>query len=131
MILIFLTVLKVIDGDTVVTSDGQKIRYIGIDTPEIYYSRNSAEYFGYQAKDFNKKLVKGKNVKLEFDSEHFDKYDRALAYVYLEDGTFVNAELVKEGYARVMTIEPNTKYADLFKRLEKEAKAKKLGMWSR
>jgi len=74
-------------------------------------------------------LVLHKNIRLEFDKERYDKYGRLLAYVYLEDGTFVNAELVKQGYARAMSIKPNTKCAGLFKQLQEEAKRENKGLW--
>lgn len=124
-------VKKVIDGDTIDLSDGRRIRYIGINTPEIHHPRKGPEYFGKEAKEFNNNLVLGKNIKLEFDRELYDRYGRTLAYVYLEDGTFVNAELVRLGYAKVMKIKPNTRYAELFKHLEIEAKVKRFGLWAR
>lgn len=124
-------VSRVIDGDTIVLSGGERVRYIGVNTPEIHHLQKGVEYYGPEAANFNRKLVSGKKVRLEFDEEKFDKYGRTLAYVYLEDGTFVNAELVRQGYARTMTIQPNTKYADLFKRLQEEARTKKLGLWGK
>ena len=74
-------------------------------------------------------MLKGKSVKLEYDIDKFDRYGRTLAYVYLEDGTFVNAELVKNGYAMVMTIPPNVKFADLFVKLQQEARENNKGQW--
>jgi micrococcal nuclease len=124
-------VKRVIDGDTIVLTNGDRIRYIGINTPEIHHLQKGVEYCGKEAAEFNRKLVLGRLVRLEFDKERFDKYGRILAYVYLQDRTFVNAELVGQGYARVMTIKPNTKYANLFKRLQEKAKAKRLGVWNR
>jgi micrococcal nuclease len=124
-------VKRVVDGDTIVLDTGERIRYIGINAPEIHHPQKGIEYCGPQASDFNKRLVLGKTVRLEFDQERFDRYGRTLAYLYLQDGTFVNAELVRQGYARTMTIRPNTKYADLFGRLQDEAKAKKLGVWAK
>ncbi len=85
---------------------------------------------GRRAYEFTKKLVEGKRVSLEFDVEKYDKYDRLLAYVYLKDGgTFVNAEIVKQGYASLMTIPPNAKYANLFLKLYQEARNNKRGLW--
>jgi len=101
-------VQRVIDGDTVVLANGDRIRYIGINTPELHHPQKGAEYYAKEALNFNKELVLGKPVRLEFDKERFDRYGRTLAYVYLEDGTFVNKELVKRGYARTMAIKPNT-----------------------
>ena len=124
-------VKKVIDGDTVELTNGERVRYIGINTPEIAHYGKAAEYYGKEAKEFNKRLVLGKNIRLEFDEERYDKYSRTLAYVYLEDGTFVNAELVKLGYAKTMPIKPNTRYAELFKQMQNEAKIKRKGVWAR
>ncbi|MBM3243951.1 MAG: thermonuclease family protein [Candidatus Omnitrophica bacterium] len=84
---------------------------------------------GKRSYEFTKKLVEGKRVSLEFDVERYDKYKRLLAYVYLKDGTFVNAEIVKEGYASLMTYPPNVKYADLFLRLYRQARENKRGLW--
>jgi len=85
---------------------------------------------GKRAHLFTKNLVEGKKVRLEFDVQKRDRYDRLLAYVYLEDGTFVNAEIVRQGYAQVMTIPPNVKYQELFLRLQKEARENGRGLWS-
>ena len=84
---------------------------------------------GRRAYEVTKKLVEGKRVRLEFDVERFDKYKRILAYVYLLDGTFVNAAIVEQGYASLMTYPPNVKYADLFLRLYREARQNKRGLW--
>jgi len=127
-------VKRVVDGDTFWIDDGSakgvKVRLIGVDAPE---SRNSGNkeitYFGKEASDYLTKLIGGKKVRLEYDAGHFDKYGRTLAYVYLQDGTFINAKLVKDGYANVMTIPPNVKYADTFLKLERKARNQKRGMW--
>jgi len=90
------------------------------------------EYFGVKASKFNEELVSGKKVKLEFDVERKDKYNRFLAYVYVKhDGEWVNvnAELLKEGYARLYTKPPNVKYSDYFLELEKEARSNCRGSW--
>ncbi len=138
----FLTVQRVIDGDTLKLSNGEKVRLIGIDTPES--SSNPKLYrdakrtgqdvetikgFGKRATEFTRQLVEGKQVRLEFDVQQRDKYGRLLAYVYLEDGTFINAEIIKEGYAQVMTVPPNVKYQDLFLKLQGEAMKNKRGLW--
>jgi micrococcal nuclease len=127
-------VKKVVDGDTFWIDDGSakgvKVRLIGVDAPE---SRNSGNkeiaYFGKESSDYLAKLIGGKKVRLEYDAGHFDKYGRTLAYVFLQDGTFVNAKLVRDGYANVMTIPPNVKYADTFLKLERKARNQKRGMW--
>jgi micrococcal nuclease len=125
---------RVVDGDTFWIDDGSekgvKIRLIGVDAPE---SRNTGTkeiaYFGKQSSDYLTRLIGGKKVRLEYDADRFDKYGRTLAYVYLKDGTFVNAKLVREGYANVMTIPPNVKYADTFLKMERKARNQKIGMW--
>lgn len=127
-------VKKVVDGDTFWIDDGSekgvKVRLIGVDAPE---SRNAGTkeiaYFGKEASDYLTKLIGGKKVRLEYDAGHFDKYGRTLAYVYLQDGTFINAKLVRDGYANVMTIPPNVKYADTFLKMERKARNQKRGMW--
>jgi micrococcal nuclease len=135
-------VKRVIDGDTLQLEDGQRVRLIGIDTPEMHESNKlyrdaqrseqdirTIQKLGQRAYEFTKKLVEGKRVSLEFDVDRYDKYDRLLAYVYLKDGTFVNAEIVRQGYASLMTIPPNVKYADLFLRLYREARENRRGLW--
>jgi micrococcal nuclease len=117
------------DGDTVVLSDGARVRYIGINAPEIAHEDRPAERFGPEARAFNRKLVDQKRVRLELDRERQDQYGRLLAYVFLEDGTFVNAELVKAGYAHYLFRMPNTKYDQLLLRLQREAMAKRVGLW--
>lgn len=115
-------VLRVIDGDTVVLKGGQRVRYIGIDTPE-----EGRPYY-LETKEENKRLVQGKKVSLEYDVEKADKYGRTLAYVYV-GGLFVNAELVKNGYAMIYTFPPNVKYAKTFLALQQEARTAKRGLW--
>ncbi len=123
-----LKVVRVVDGDTIVLSDGRTVRYIGIDTPE------RGQKFYEAAKNFNRKLVQNKTVELEFDVERYDQYGRLLAYVFVRDKNkrliFANAEMVRNGYARIYTKPPNVKYADLFLRLQKEARANHRGLWS-
>lgn len=130
----FVPVKRVVDGDTFYVEDGTKkgldIRLIGVDAPE---SRRSAHkevgYYGKEAKNYLKNLLTGKRVRLEYDIGRTDKYGRTLAYVYLEDGTFLNALLVQEGYAQVLTIPPNVKYADKFVELQRDAREHNRGLW--
>lgn len=122
-------VKKVIDGDTIQLEDSSRVRYIGINTPESVDRRRPIEALGKESAKFNKQLVQGKNVRLEFDVQKKDDYGRLLAYVYVGD-TFVNAELVKQGYAQASTYPPNVKYADLFQRLEREAREAGRGLWA-
>jgi micrococcal nuclease len=84
---------------------------------------------GARASEFTKSLVSGRKVRLEFDVERRDRYGRLLAYVYLEDGTFVNARIIEEGYGQVMTIPPNVKYADRFLELQRDARQARKGLW--
>ena len=120
-------VAKVIDGDTIELESGERLRYIGIDTPETF---NKNECFGKESTQKNKELVEGKRVRLEKDVNNTDKYGRLLRYVYLEDGTFVNKELVKQGYAYAVSYPPDIKYQEEFKEAQKEAVENNLGLWS-
>jgi len=126
-------VVRVIDGYTIqvccVFGDRVKVRYIGVDTPETHHPMKGVEPYGMEAAEANRKLVDGKTVRLEFDVQQLDKYGRTLAYVYLEDGTFVNAWLVKNGYAMVLTIPPNVKHEGLFLKLQREAREARRGLW--
>jgi micrococcal nuclease len=130
------------DGDTVKLSGGEHVRLIGIDTPESRYNpkleRDSARSrkdtdailkMGKEASAFTRRLVEGRKVRLEFDAQKRDKYGRLLAYLYLEDGTFVNARIIEEGYAQLMTIPPNVKHADTFLKLEQDARKNGRGLW--
>ncbi|MDD4202836.1 MAG: thermonuclease family protein, partial [Candidatus Omnitrophica bacterium] len=119
----------VYDGDTVLLSNNQKVRYIGIDTPETEHSKKGAQFFSKEATTYNKNLVLNKKVRLEFDIEKRDKYGRLLAYVFVDD-IFVNAKLVEDGFAKVFEFQPNIKYRDLFQRLQKTAQDQKKGMWA-
>ncbi|MFH0772314.1 MAG: thermonuclease family protein [Candidatus Omnitrophota bacterium] len=116
-------VRRVIDGDTIVLANGERVRYIGIDTPE-----KGRPYY-WEATKENERLVSGKKVELEFDTSREDKYGRTLAYVRI-DGSFVNAELVKNGYAMMFTFPPNVRYAKMFLALQQEAIRDKRGLWS-
>lgn len=128
-------VYKVIDGDTFYCYDKDnnelKIRLIGIDTPETKNrGKKKKGYYGEEAKEYLTKLIINKDVLLEFDLDKYDQYNRVLAYVYLDDNTFINEELIKNGFARIMTIQPNSKYADLFYDLQQNARNNKLGLWA-
>ena len=123
-------VVEVVDGDTVevlINGTREPVRYIGIDTPEVDPSIG-VECFGERASEANRELVAGETVRLVFDAERRDRYDRLLAYVYLGE-RFVNAELVREGYATTLTIPPNDTHAPLFERLERRAGAAGRGLW--
>ena len=122
-------VVYIYDGDTVKLDNGERVRYLGIDTPEMNYNNPPAERFAEEAKRFNFNLVDKRKVRLEFDTVKRDKYDRLLAYVYIDD-VFVNAKMIEEGYAKVYIIPPNVKYADDFLDLQRKAKAGNKGIWN-
>lgn len=128
-------VVWVVDGDTIKIHTEELVRYIGIDTPEIRKKvhgkwKYDPEPLGEEARQFNKLLVKGKKVRLEYDSETKDRFGRLLAYVFIDD-IFVNLEMIRQGYARTLNIPPNTRYRDIFKKAEKKAKQKKIGIWKK
>ncbi|MEK6591316.1 MAG: thermonuclease family protein [Nitrospinota bacterium] len=127
---ITLTVRHVIDGDTIIATTGEKVRYLGIDAPELASEKGPVQFFAEDSKNANKELVNGKSIRMEFDAEKIDRHGRLLAYVYLKDGTFINAKLIDGGSARVYFIPPNMKYYDQFKKLEKEAIGRQEGLWS-
>jgi len=119
---------KVIDGDTIHLENGEKVRLIGVDTPEFSHPIKPVQFYTREATIFTKKLIEGKKIRLEYDEQKRDKYDRLLAYVYLEDGTFINAEILKQGYGFAYTKYP-FKYLDQFKEYEKSAREQELGLW--
>ncbi|MDP8298446.1 MAG: thermonuclease family protein [Candidatus Tantalella remota] len=126
-------VRHVVDGDTIELSGGEKVRYIGIDTPETMKRTVAGwmpafEPWGAEAKEFNRSLVAGKKVVLEFDVDKRDKYGRLLAYVYVDD-VMVNLMLVAEGLAKVYTFPPNVKCYDQFLSAQKQAQDEGRGMW--
>ena len=121
-----------IDGDTIevkISGVKYKVRYIGIDTPEIFDKRPEVRALAQEASRFNKKLVEDKTVRLEKDVTETDKYGRLLRYVYVDD-TFVNAELVREGLAWAKSYPPDTKHQDYFDELEAEARQAHQGIWA-
>ena len=127
-------VAQAVDGDTVRLSNGARLRYIGIDTPETREKISgqwiwNPQAYGVEARDFNKNMVEGKKVRLEFDIEKKDKYGRWLAYVFVED-VFVNEMLLEKGLARVFTHRPNVKYLNRYIKAENRAKKENLGIWS-
>lgn len=124
-----LTVTRVVDGDTLKLSDGEKVRLIGIDTPELHHPSKPVQYFAEEAYQYVKKLIEGQEVRLEYDFQRKDKYGRTLAYVYRSsDGLFLNAEIVKQGYGFAYTRFP-FKHLDEFRKHEQEAREKQLGLW--
>jgi len=118
----FKKVNYVIDGDTIVLENGEKVRYLGINAPEL------GQPYSSQALKLNKKLVLNKKVRLEFDIQKRDKYNRLLAYVW-SGGVLVNEKLVKEGLAVSETIQPNVKYQDRILKAQQEARKNCRGIW--
>lgn len=125
-------VTEVVDGDTLVVTGDQRVRLIGVDTPETRHPDLGVQCYGREASDFTARLLPpGTSVRLVLDVEPLDRYDRLLAYVYkLDDGLFVNQALVAEGYAQVMTVPPNVRHADDFLAAQREARDAGRGLWS-
>ena len=123
------SVEHVFDGATVLLADGRRIRYIGIDTPELDSTSDKTRRLAREAHELNSQLVDGKSVRLEFDVETKDRYARTLAYVWTGD-VFVNAELVREGLARAKVYGRNMRYAEEFERLEEIARTEGKGLWA-
>jgi micrococcal nuclease len=124
-------VKEVVDGDTIVLEDDTKVRYIGLNTPE----RDRPFY--EEATEANRKLVENKEIRLELDTVQVDQYGRTLAYVFARDSTaspqgetFVNLELLRQGYANVFTVPPNVKYEERFREAEQEAREAGRGLWA-
>ena len=131
----FRTVKKVVVGDTLVLENKERVRLNGVDTPETKHPRKPVEHYGKEATAFTKKMVQGKRVRLEFDPAnahigHKDRYSRTLAYVFLEDGTFLNAEIIKQGYGFAYTRFP-FKHMDEFRRYQREAREQGRGLWGK
>ena len=125
-------VVAVIDGDTIKVNIGGEVytvRYIGIDTPETVHPSKPVEWMGREASAANEELVGGQTVYLEKDVSETDRYGRLLRYVFLADGTFVNAELVRLGYAQVSTYPPDVRYQELFLEMQEEAREAGRGLW--
>lgn len=123
---------RVIDGDTIVVAGGTRVRLIGVDTPETKDPRKPVQCFGPEASAYLSSVLEpGVAVRLVGDVEQRDVYGRTLAYVYrLPDGLFVNAELVRRGYAQVLTIPPNVAHADELLTLARQARDTQRGLWS-
>jgi micrococcal nuclease len=123
------TVLRVVDGDTIELTDGRKVRYIGVDTPELHHPTKGVQCFGQEAMEKNKELVEGKIIKMKKDVSETDRYKRLLRYIWVND-IFVNEYLAREGYALQATFPPDVKYAELFRSAAEEARLKNRGLWS-
>ena len=134
---------RVVDGDTIVVKGIGKVRLIGVDTPETVHPKKPVEYYGKEASAFTKKMVEGKKVRLEYDWQRKDKYNRTLAYVYVMTNDvkdmpkfknrasielMLNAELIKQGYGHAYTCY-SFKHLEQFRKYEKEARENKRGLW--
>ena len=131
---VFYRVKWVSDGDTFWIDDGseqgQKIRLLGIDAPEsVDYGDKLKQEFGEASHAFSKSLLENQKVRLEFDVRKYDKYGRTLAYVWLEDGRFVNREIVANGFAVTYNDYLNDRYEREFSRAEDSARLNRLGLW--
>lgn len=122
-------VTRVVDGDTIEIEGGQKVRYIGIDTPETVDPKKPVQCFGKEASNKNKELVENKQVRLEKDVSETDQFGRLLRYVYIDD-VFVNDYLVRNGFAHSSTFPPDVKYQSQFLEAEKEARENGRGLWA-
>jgi micrococcal nuclease len=122
-------VTKHTDGDTLWLSGIGKVRLIGVDTPEVY---GQVECFGHEASAFVERTVPlGSEVRYRLGVEERDRYGRALAYLWLRDGRFLNRLLVARGYAQPLTVPPNVEYEDLFARVARGAREAGRGLWGR
>lgn len=122
-------VVRVLDGDTVAIESGQKVRLLGIDAPELEKEGRPAEFLAHQAKAELAKLVQGRRVRLEYDRLRYDQYGRLLAYLFLPDGVMVNAELVRQGLARVYVIPPNLRHQEALLAAQRQALEARRGIW--
>ncbi|MEK7592015.1 MAG: thermonuclease family protein [Patescibacteria group bacterium] len=124
----FFRVKRVVDGDTIQLENGDKVRYIGVNTPETVDPRRPVQCFGKEAKEKNRELVEGKLVRLVKDISETDRYGRKLRYVYAGE-VFINSELIKYGYATTETVPPDVHFSNFFRDLEATAREQKIGLW--
>jgi micrococcal nuclease len=122
-------VARVIDGDTLVLQGGVRVRVLGIDAPEMEKNGQPAEFLAHKAKAVLSDLTRGQRLHLEYDRQRYDHYGRLLAYLFLPDGTFINAELVRQGLARVYFHPPNERYRDRLLAAQREALEAQRGVW--
>ena len=125
-------VKRVVDGDTIILESGERVRLLGVNAPEVNHPKKLVEAFGKEAAEFTQRMVEGKLVRLEFDPHvsKQDKSSRTFAYVFLQDGTFLNAEIIRQGYGFVVRNSPPLKYESDFVQLELNARKKRSGLWA-
>lgn len=123
---------RIVDGDTIVLAGGERVRFIGVDTPESKDPRKPVQCFAEEASAHTASLIPpGTPVRLEYDVEPRDRFGRTLAYVYRDsDGLFVNAALLEDGYAQLLTVPPNVAHVDEFRDLQTAARDAGRGLWS-
>lgn len=134
----WVTVSRVVDGDTVELEGGDRVRMIGVNTPETVKPGEPEQPYGKQASDFTKSQIQGKRLFLETDVQEKDQYGRILGYLYTQEPKnqdelekyMFNAILLREGYAQLMTIQPNSKYADTFVKFQRQAREGNKGLWA-
>ncbi len=124
-------VTRVIDGDTAELAGGARVRFLGIDAPEMERDGRAAEFLAHQSKDYVAGLIQGKTVRLEYDRERYDRYGRLLAYLYLPDGTMVNLAVVRQGLARVYSQAPNLRHQEALNAAQQEAMGAGRGLWQK
>lgn len=120
---------EVKDGDTIVLADGRKVRYLSLDTPELNSTDPLEQELACRAREVNTELIRGVKLRLEYDLERYDQYNRLLAYVFLPDGRMVNGELIRRGLARVMLKYPNLRLKKELIESQRQAITSRLGVW--
>ena len=123
------TVKWVNDGDTIVLTNGWRVRYIGIDAPEINHENQTSQPYGFKARSFNEKLVLSQKIGLEFDEERQDRYGRLLAYIFPADGSFMNSRMLENGLAFYLYRRPNVKYDKRLLNAQQDAMKAHKGLW--
>lgn len=123
-------VVRVVDGDTIVLDGNERVRLIGVNTPESVDPRRPVQWYGKEAAAWTRKALQGRKVRLAHDVEPRDRFGRTLAYVFLEDGTLFNLRLVEEGMAFAYPFPPNIAHEAEFRAAERQAREAGKGLWS-
>lgn len=123
-------VTRVVDGDTIVIESGEKVRMILINSPEsVHRDKEKNTPFGKKASEYTEEKLLDQTIYMEKDVSDTDRYGRLLRYIYLEDGTFYNEMMVKDGYAQLSTFPPDVKHQEIIQAAEKHARENNLGLW--